>query len=318
MLVSRSSYPGEEGILRRVFPARTDYVFGRLAADFLNPLWLPRADLFHYPKGFLPGLRPGRGVIVGTVHDVILQHYADRYPESRSRAAFAYWIGAVKRSVPRFDCIMTISEVSARGIAGFCARYGIRTPPIRVAHPGCPWDDEPWQRHAKRDVVIHIGSLEPHKQTAALVRLWNSLNPPGLKLLVVGAVATETARAIAASPSIEARSNLPGKELRAAVGEARALILPSEIEGFGFPALEAYAVGTPVVFVRETSVEEVIGCDVPGAFSLDAPDSFRAALEGVLHLTEEETRAKRAQLLTQFTWENCARKTLAAYREFAA
>ena len=79
--------------------------------------------------------------------------------------------------------------------------------------------------------------------------------------------------------------------LQAAYSSARALVLPSEIEGFGLPALEAYYLGTPVCFVKGTSVEEILaGATGKGAFSLESRDSFFAALDEVLAMEPAEIR----------------------------
>ncbi len=317
VLASRSSYNGEAGIEEHLVPFRTDHTLGRLAADFLHPIWMPRAELVHYPKGFLPGLRPRRGVTCGTVHDTILQYYADHYPRSRSRLAFAYWLAVVRRSIPRFDVILTISEFSAQAIREFCARHRIACPPIRVTYLGCRWENSEAPALPKRDLVIHLGSREPHKGTTTLLRLWREVKRDDLKLIVVGSVDAESEREIVRTPGVEKSPFLAEPALKKLFSEARAVILPSEIEGFGLAALEGYAVGTPTVYVRGTTVEEVLGANAPGGFQLDEPESFRRALETVLDLGQEEIAAKRRELLSRLSWAECVRKTVAAYREFA-
>ena len=64
------------------------------------------------------------------------------------------------------------------------------------------------------------------------------------------------------------------------------LLLPSEIEGFGLPALEAYYLSTPLVYVRgSTPVEEILGERSPPAFVLASADSiFVAAVDQALGL----------------------------------
>ena len=72
---------------------------------------------------------------------------------------------------------------------------------------------------------------------------------------------------------------------------ARALILPSEIEGFGLPALEAYYLGTPVCFVNNTSVEEILGVATKkGGFTLESADSLFSALDEVMRMSPEDVR----------------------------
>src|SRR5207244_1733420 len=91
VLTSRSSYKPEGNVRELSLPFRTAHLPGRLTADFLHPLWLRRTPIVHYPKGFLPGLRPECDLLCATVHDVILQYNYNRYPASRSKLAFVYW-----------------------------------------------------------------------------------------------------------------------------------------------------------------------------------------------------------------------------------
>jgi glycosyltransferase involved in cell wall biosynthesis len=316
VLTSKSSYQGEGAVTRISLPFGTGRAVGRLAADFLHPLWLPRAALVHYPKGFLPGLRPRAGLLCGTVHDVILQHYADRYPRARSRLAYTYWLGVLQRSLPRFDFIFTVSEFSAAAIREFCSRHHLACPPLRVTYEGCRWENEPVQPVDRIDRAIHLGSIEPHKRTASLVQDWKRIKPANLQLLIVGAVSEEVRRSIAGEPSIELVPPQSPESLRTLIAQSRALLLPSEIEGFGLPAVEAYALGIPVAYVRGTAVEEILGPHTPGGFFLDEPDSFSSALESILALSPEQIFRKRAELTARFSWEECGRKTMAAYREF--
>ena len=104
--------------------------------------------------------------------------------------------------------------------------------------------------------------------------------------------------------------------LQAAYQHARALILPSEIEGFGLPALEAYYLGTPVCFVKGTSVEEVLGVATDrGGFSLDDPESLFSALEDVMAMPAEQVHACGLKLRQTYAAENVAERMLKVFEE---
>ena len=105
-------------------------------------------------------------------------------------------------------------------------------------------------------------------------------------------------------------------ELTMLLAQARALLLPSEIEGFGLPAVEAYAAGTPAAFVKGTAVEEVLGADAAGGFELDH-ESFREALDGVLSIAPLAVEQKAAELAQRFSWDGVVERTVAAYRTLA-
>lgn len=100
--------------------------------------------------------------------------------------------------------------------------------------------------------------------------------------------------------------------------QAAVLVWPSLAEGFGLPPLEAMACGTPVVTSGTTSLPEVCG-DAPIYVDPTDPERIHAAIERVI--TEPELAAQmRATGLTQarkFTWKQCAKDTLLAYRAAA-
>jgi glycosyltransferase involved in cell wall biosynthesis len=105
---------------------------------------------------------------------------------------------------------------------------------------------------------------------------------------------------------------LPRPELEEVISKARALLLPSEIEGFGIPAVEGYLLGTPVAFAKGTALEEVVGPDSPGGFSRDA-DSLRTALTEVLQMDRAVVLEKARFLRARYSWNDCLRRTLEAY-----
>ncbi len=104
--------------------------------------------------------------------------------------------------------------------------------------------------------------------------------------------------------------------LNALYNTARIVLHPSYYEGFGLPLLEAMAVGTPLVTSNLSSMPEVAG---PAAL-LVSPADYRAMAEAMLTLDQDN--ALREKLiaaghtqLERFSWSNCARATLAVYRE---
>ncbi len=137
-LTSKSSFAVPAGIEQVSLPFASDWLPGRLVSDHLHPLFASRveADIWHYPKGFLPLGLQVKARKVGTVADVMLQRDADHHPESRSRAAFAYWIGMLRRSLSQLDLVVTVSEFSRQDILRFCERHGVKAPPIVVTYEG--------------------------------------------------------------------------------------------------------------------------------------------------------------------------------------
>jgi glycosyltransferase involved in cell wall biosynthesis len=98
------------------------------------------------------------------------------------------------------------------------------------------------------------------------------------------------------------------------VAGAAALVVPSWYEGFGLPALEALACGTPVVAADLPAHREVLG-DQAELFPPGDPPALAAVLARVLRDPGGEAgRAARRTRAAGFTWENCAHATLSAYQ----
>ena len=97
--------------------------------------------------------------------------------------------------------------------------------------------------------------------------------------------------------------------------DARCLVFPSLYEGFGLPALEAMAHGTPVITSVVSSLPEVVG-DAGLLVEPTDTDAIGAALTRLLQ--DEPLRrtlsAKSRLRAAQFSWEATAKKTVALYR----
>lgn len=109
---------------------------------------------------------------------------------------------------------------------------------------------------------------------------------------------------------------LPADRLPSLMARSSVVVYPSLSEGFGFPVLEALAVGTPVVCSNRGSLPEVVG---EAGLVVDPLDlrAMSEALEAVL--TRPELRRSLRQAgrtrVREFTWERCADDTVSAYRD---
>ena len=114
----------------------------------------------------------------------------------------------------------------------------------------------------------------------------------------------------------ELRGHVAQDELAALYRGAACLVFPSRYEGFGLPALEAMASGTPVVATTAGALPEVAGA----AAVLVEPGNAVALAGGIERALADHERLRAAGLAraTQYSWAETARRTLDIYRELLA
>lgn len=323
-VVSPSSVRLPEGLAAEtvVLPFRTDRQATRLAGDALHPaLARPDVDVWFYPKGFLVSpVSPGAPSLA-LVHDAILDHYARHYPGDRSRLAMGFWLAQLRATLRRATRLATVSETAREQILDFCARSGIAPPPVDVIYAAAAFETTEPMR-AEPPFALHLGSGAPHKRTRWLIDAWRTLHEEGHDLPplhVAGGLPDDLLVAVESLPRGVAHGRVSDEELVRLYREAALLVFPSEIEGFGLPLLEAYALGTPVVFAEGTAVHEIARhATERGAFSLDDPGRLVQAVEHALAMPNEEVARVQAALREAFAPSCLADRVEAALRATAA
>lgn len=324
-IASRTSQqaPGVKSIRNLPWGTRGKWV--RLLTDHLHPLFdrtKADPDLYYFPKGFLPLLSVFCRPSAVTIHDTIIQYDEDHYPEWRKPVEYRYWAVMLKHTLKHADSILTVSESSKAQIIDFMERHGIPPKEITVTYEPCLYEQFPQPAAPpKKDYVIHLASREPHKRTAQLVKWWIRAEREGKNLPIlhlIGTLPGEVAPLLASARTLVKRPFLEDSALRDAYASARALILPSEIEGFGLPALEAYYLGTPVCYVEGTSVEEILSnATSKGRFSLEDSDSLFSALDEVMRMSPEEVRECGLRLREEYAAKKVAARMESAFRALA-
>ena len=96
---------------------------------------------------------------------------------------------------------------------------------------------------------------------------------------------------------------------------ADVLVMPSTIEGFGLPVLEAMACGTPVICSRAASLPEV-GGDAAIYFDPYSADDLADAIERVLSSRElqQSLRDQGLRRAALFSWKEAVTKHVEVYR----
>lgn len=280
------------------------------------------ARAVHYPAS-VGALRPVGPMIV-TVHDLAFLHHPEWFPRSRA----LYLRQAVACSVRAAARVIADSQATARDLD---AHLGVKS--AAVAHLGVSphFAPQPPQRIAAARAryclperyFLYVGTIEPRKNLARLVRAWSAVTrDAGVDLVVAGRDGWRSGafHAEVAATSHRGRIHQPGfieaEDLPAILSGATAFVWPSLWEGFGLPPLEAMACGVPVLTSNVSSLPEVVG---DAAMTVD-PEDEAAMAEGLLTLaTDADLRARIAaaglERAAAFTWRRTAEAVLAVYRD---
>jgi alpha-1,3-rhamnosyl/mannosyltransferase len=305
-------------------------------------VWRESVDVFFFPSvyTYFP-LPPGLAAVV-TVHDAI----AERFPELTLPTARArlFWKLKVGLALRQSKLVLTVSDFAAQEIAEV---LGVAPSRLRVAEEA---PAEAFQRSgsaidvataARRAGIadgarwfVYVGGFNPHKHVDVIVQAHADVvrrcegTPP--HLLLVGTVDKDVfhgdqagiRRAIAAAGTealVHWTGFVPDDELRHLHSGAVALLLPSACEGFGLPAVEAAACGTPVIATTASPLPRLL--EGGGIF---VPPGDRTALVAAMTrlLSDEGTRRAMGQRAREraalLDWPRGARAALDALREAAA
>lgn len=106
-------------------------------------------------------------------------------------------------------------------------------------------------------------------------------------------------------------------DLRVLYNGASCTMFPTRSEGFGFPILESFACGTPIMTCRNTCLEEV-GQDV----AIYVGEDDVKSMVNVMELFESEKydtnsfRMESHSILKKFTWEKTAKQYIEFYKRY--
>lgn len=256
-----------------------------------------RDDLFHSPwiNGAL--LRPRIPMVV-TVHDLVALKRPGQVLRAGLRARMR-WL-AVERAAQLIVPTQVVAEDTVELLGCDPARVhviGEAPAPAFTPRPQPEVEAVRLRYALPQEYLLWVGALrhpEPVKRVASLAG-----TPHELPLVLVGDPG-QWARELR---DVTLTGAVPDEDLAAIYSGARALVFPSADEGFGLPAIEALACGTPVVACELPALREVVG---ERATFVGADD-----LAGLV--SAGERAARPAPEPPPWTWQDAASATWEVY-----
>ena len=283
-------------------------------------------DVVHGLAYTSPVVAPGVATVV-TILDLTWRHH----PETVSRLARTMFGLLTPLCGRTADRIVAISEAVRKDLVATARlpRAKIDVTPLGVSDrpPGRATPADELRSRlgvpAGTPLVLFVGQIAAHKNLTALVRALPALGDARLVLPGRATPHRDELEGLAGSLGVRDRVVLPGfvsdADLEGLYALADCFVLPSTLEGFGLPILEAMRRGVPVACSDASSLPEVAG----GAallFDPGDPAAIAAAVSRVLGdaALRADLVARGRARAAELTWERTATLTLDCYRRAIA
>ena len=287
--------------------------------------WRARGhDLYHEPN-HIP-IRCGLPTVT-TIHDLSVLAHPEWHPDDRVRW-YEREFDAGVRQTSRF---IAASEYTKREMI---QRLGVAAERIDVTYqaprPAFTPKDAAAARQARsrfnlpERFFLFVGTLEPRKNVAGLLEAFAGLPQPvrrQVPLVLAGGqgwkmeTLHDKLAALAVQDEVRLAGYLTDDALACLYSACTALVWPTLYEGFGLPPLEAMSCGCPVIVSNTTSLPEVVG---DAGVLLDPQDvpAWTAAMRRMAEDNEwrDQCRRRGVQRAATFSWQRCARQTIACYQ----
>ncbi len=297
-----------------------------------------KPDVYHGLNNYIPfGLECSRTLL--TLHDL---NWVDTVHMNRLEASYYRYLKApfctfaLRYATTKAHIIISISRATRQ-----LAIHLLEIPPskFRLIYHGLDksflnghMDASPTSRLTKiisqagQQYIFSFGNSSSHKNVDGVIRAFNKvqLNHPALKLLIVGrGDRYRDLRRLVNELRLGDRvifwssvrdDKLTDAELIWLYRHAKMLAFPSFVEGFGYPIVEAMAVGCPVITSNISAPQEIAA---DNAVLVDPYDVTSIAMGMEKLLTDNLLRGKLIERgrrrAASFTMERCAKETLELY-----
>jgi glycosyltransferase involved in cell wall biosynthesis len=276
----------------------------RLRAMSETPIYLLVSHHHLEKRGIFERIKTRTGArFVCLIHDLI----PIEYPEYAKPGQAENHQRRIETAARFADALIVNSQVTGKAMRPHLEAAG-RSPPVLVAPFGTDLPPPPAEPApgSKRPYFVYVSTIEARKNHLLLLNLWRRLasdvGTAAPQLVLIGQRGWETENVVdmldrcpALRGIVVEHNVLPDAEMVGLLKGACALLLPSFAEGFGFPVIEAFALGVPVLCSDIPALRETGGTIAEYLDPLDGP-SWRAAIVDYAAAPSPRRQAQLARL----------------------
>ncbi|MCA9409338.1 MAG: glycosyltransferase family 4 protein [Candidatus Omnitrophica bacterium] len=293
--------------------------------------FLGKIDIYHSPSPSTLDVNNGAKVVV-TVHDLIFK----TFPQGHTQKTLDETDKQFKNIGEKAAKIICCSKNTVRDLQKY---FNIKKNKISMVYQGVDKnlfyligrEEEKYAVKLLRNKGIHepfilsVGTIEPRKNLENILHAFDKLRTRKQfqgKLVVIGMKGWMSESIYGLIRKLELKEHviflgyLSDPELRMFYNKAEAFVFPSFYEGFGFPIVEAFCCGTPVVTSNVSSCPEVAQ---DAAMIVDPydPESISQGIAQIINDQEVKNmlREKGLRRAGDFNFRKTAKKTLDIYKE---
>ena len=304
--------------------------------EFFEKFYLPNLlnknniDLYHIPQNGIGFPFDSSINTIVTIHDLIPYIM----PETVGKGYLKRFLRDMPYIISQAAGIITVSEYSKKDILRFFPEFPeekIFVTPLAANTTFKPLDKNLCKKHIKYNFkvedpfILYVGGFSKRKNVKELILAFKHVKPSlnkNYKLIIAGSLRDEGislknfVESEGLSDSIVFTGFIEDSFLPTLYNAADAFVYPSLYEGFGLPPLEAMSCKTPVITSNLTSIPEVTS-DAAILINPHNIDELSSALVTLLNNDSlKQNLAEKGYKRSQnFTWNNTAEKTFAAYKK---
>jgi glycosyltransferase involved in cell wall biosynthesis len=294
-------------------------------------------DLLLFPTiySFVPVFSRAKKVVL--IHDII----AESFPKLTVPRLISRLLWTTKVAIGRWqaDALVTVSDYSRQGIV---KKFKITSERVSVVGEA----SEPIFRVIENPLptlllqslgitksgryLVYVGGFGPHKNLETLVSVFallaHQIEFRDVCLVMVGEhqkeafhshfdIIEKQVASLGLKDRVIFTGYLPDDDLVILLNLATALVLPSLMEGFGLPAIEAAACGCPVIATQASPLPDLLGAGAE-CFDPNKPQELENAITCLLKSESLRLQRRNAglQAAHRLTWDAAARQMMEIFQ----